>query len=101
MNQAVRRLIQESPAGPVKAHLKVGGGLEANEGEVKMAQLATGRREVITLFRSHHGQTMMMASYSGNAFREAPFPVLYPGSLQVPDRTASAASTAGSARPAA
>src|SRR5882672_5160248 len=41
--------------------------------------------EVITLFRSHLGQTMMMASMSGNAFRRAPFPMLYPGSIQVPD----------------
>lgn len=85
VNRVVRRLIQESPANLVKAHLKVSDGSEANEGAVKMAQLATGRREVITLFRSHHGQTMMMTSYSGNAFRRAPFPVLYPGSLQVPD----------------
>jgi 4-aminobutyrate aminotransferase-like enzyme len=28
---------------------------------------------------------MMMTSMSGNAFRKAPFPMLYPGSLQVPD----------------
>ncbi|WP_173086593.1 aspartate aminotransferase family protein [Phytohabitans rumicis] len=85
VNQVVARLIGESPANLVKAHLKVGGGSEANEGAIKMAQFATGRREVVSLFRSHHGQTMMMASYSGNAFRKAPFPMPYPGSLQVPD----------------
>jgi 4-aminobutyrate aminotransferase-like enzyme len=85
VNQVVHRLIKESPAGLVKAHLKVGGGSEANEGAIKMAQFATGRREVVSLFRSHHGQTMMMTSYSGNAFRKAPFPTPYPGSLQVPD----------------
>ncbi|MEJ3745095.1 aspartate aminotransferase family protein [Actinomycetes bacterium KLBMP 9797] len=85
VNQVVHRLIRESPANLVKVHLKVGGGSEANEGAVKMAQVATGRREVITLFRSHHGQTMMMTSYSGNAFRKAPFPILSAGSLQVPD----------------
>jgi 4-aminobutyrate aminotransferase-like enzyme len=85
VNDLVARLVAAAPAGLVKAHLKVSGGSEANEGAVKMAQVATGRREVITLFRSHHGQTMMMTSFSGNAFRKAPFPVLYPGSLQVPD----------------
>jgi 4-aminobutyrate aminotransferase-like enzyme len=66
-------------------HPKVSGGSSANEGAIKMAQYATGRSEVITLFRSHLGQTMMMASMSGNAFRKAPFPMLYPGSIQVPD----------------
>ncbi|MEU8047997.1 aspartate aminotransferase family protein [Micromonospora echinofusca] len=81
----VRRLVACSPESLSKVHLKVGGGSEANEGAIKMAQVATGRREVVTLFRSHLGQTMMMTSMSGNAFRKAPFPLLYPGSVQVPD----------------
>jgi 4-aminobutyrate aminotransferase len=81
----VRRLMACSPDGLTRVHLKVGGGSEANEGAVKMAQVATGRSEVVTLFRSHLGQTMMMTSMSGNAFRKAPFPLLYPGSVQVPD----------------
>ncbi|MEV0729299.1 aspartate aminotransferase family protein [Polymorphospora sp. NPDC050346] len=85
VSRTVRRLVEESPPNLVQVHLKVGGGSEANEGAVKMAQRATGRREVVTLFRSHHGQTMMMTSMSGNAFRKAPFPILYPGSVQVPD----------------
>ena len=46
---------------------------------------ATGRRDVITLFRSHVGQTVMMASLSGNAFRKQPLAQLYHGGLQVPD----------------
>jgi 4-aminobutyrate aminotransferase len=50
-----------------------------------MAQVATGRREVITLFRSHLGQTMMTTSMSANAFRKEPFPTLFPGALHVPD----------------
>lgn len=85
VNTLVGQLIDTSPPNLVKVHLKVGGGSEANEGAIKMAQHATGRGEVISLFRSHHGQTMMMTSLSGNAFRKAPFPLLYPGSLQVPD----------------
>lgn len=58
---------------------------EANEGAIKMAQRATGRRDIITLFRSHVGQTMMTAYLSGNAFRKASFPLTLPGGLHVPD----------------
>jgi 4-aminobutyrate aminotransferase len=81
----VRRLVEVSPDNITRVNPKVCGGSSANEGAIKMAQYATGRSEVITLFRSHLGQTMMMASMSGNAFRKAPFPLLYPGSIQVPD----------------
>lgn len=85
VNDVVRKLVQHSPGNLTKVHLKVSGGSEANEGAIKMAQVATGRREVITLFRSHLGQTMMTTSLSGSSFRKAPFPVLFPGSIQVPD----------------
>ncbi|MCA2211814.1 aspartate aminotransferase family protein [Jidongwangia harbinensis] len=85
VDDLIRGLVACSPENLTKVHLKVGGGSEANEGAIKMAQVATGRREVITLFRSHLGQTMMMTSMSGNAFRKAPFPILFPGSVQVPD----------------
>lgn len=85
INGLVQRLVETSPANLTRVHPKVSGGSSANEGAIKMAQHATGKSEVITLFRSHVGQTMMMASMSGNAFRREPFPLLYPGSLQVPD----------------
>ncbi|WP_372426178.1 aspartate aminotransferase family protein [Salinarimonas chemoclinalis] len=74
-----------APDGLSLVNPKVGGGSEANEGAIKMAQRATGRSQVITLFRAHVGQTLMMSSMSGNAFRREPFPVELPGSLQVPD----------------
>ncbi|MFF4422374.1 aspartate aminotransferase family protein [Streptomyces sp. NPDC001549] len=85
VNGLVRRLVEVSPDNLTKVHPKVSGGSAANEGAIKMAQMATGKSEVITLFRSHVGQTMMMTSMSGNAFRREPFPNLFPGSLQVPD----------------
>jgi 4-aminobutyrate aminotransferase-like enzyme len=85
INELVGRLIRLSPDNITRVHLKVSSGSVANEGAIKMAQMATGRADVITLFRSHLGQTMMMASLSGNAFRKESFPRLYPGSLQVPD----------------
>jgi 4-aminobutyrate aminotransferase-like enzyme len=82
---AARKLIEVSPSNLTTANLKVSSGSAANEGAIKMAQLATGKRDVLTLFRSHVGQTMMMTSMSGNAFRRSPFPNLFPGGLQVPD----------------
>ncbi|KPI23462.1 Acetylornithine transaminase [Actinobacteria bacterium OK074] len=85
VNDVARKLVALSPDNLTRVHLKVSGGSSANEGAIKMAQVATGRRDVITLFRSHLGQSMMMTSMSGHAFRKAPFPVIYPGSLQVPD----------------
>lgn len=85
VNELVRRLVEVSPSNLTKVHLKVSGGSTANEGAVKMAQAATGRRDVITLFRSHHGQTMMTTTLSGEAYRKAPFPYLFPGVVHVPD----------------
>jgi 4-aminobutyrate aminotransferase len=85
VHELVRRLVEVTPPNLTKVHLKVSGGSTANEGAVKMAQLATGRRDVVTLFRSHHGQTMMTTTMSGESFRKAPFPHLMPGVLQVPD----------------
>ncbi|MFH8576218.1 aspartate aminotransferase family protein [Streptomyces zaomyceticus] len=85
VNELVDRLVSVSPKNLTKVHLKVSSGSGANEGAIKMAQAATGKRDVITLFRSHLGQSMMMASLSGNAFRKAPFPSLLPGGLHVPD----------------
>lgn len=85
INDLSRRLVDLAPGRITRAHLKVSGGSEANEGAVKMAQRATGRRDVITTFRSHVGQTVMMSSLSGNAFRRLPLANVMPGGLQVPD----------------
>ncbi len=85
INELSRRLVDLAPTPITKAHLKVAGGSEANEGAIKMAQRATGKRDVITLFRAHVGQTMMTTSMSGNAFRKEPFQTLFHNTLQVPD----------------
>lgn len=85
INDLSRRLVDLAPTSITKAHLKVGGGSEANEGAIKMAQRATGKRDVVTLFRAHVGQTMMTTSMSGNAFRKQPFQTLFHNTLQVPD----------------
>jgi 4-aminobutyrate aminotransferase-like enzyme len=85
INDLTRKLIEVAPGNMSKVHPKVSSGSAANEGAIKMAQYATGRREVITLFRSHHGQTVMTTGASGNAFRRAPFPGGNRHALQVPD----------------
>jgi len=83
--QLARELIRVSPPNLSRVHLKVSGGSTANECAIRMAQLTTGRRGVISLFRSHHGHTALTTSVSGDAFRRQSLAVLYPGSLQVPD----------------
>lgn len=85
INNVVRKLVQLSPKNLTKVHPKVSSGSVANEGAIKIAQYFTGKKDVISLFRSHLGQTMMMTSLSGNAFRKEPFPNLFAGSIQVPD----------------
>lgn len=85
VNALAENLLSVAPPNMTKVHPKVCSGSVANEGAIKMAQLATGKTEIITLFRSHLGQTMMMTSMSGNAFRKSKFPIHSPLSLQVPD----------------
>lgn len=84
INELCAMLVELAPAGMARAHLKVASGSGANEGAIKMAQRATGARDVITLFRSHHGQTALTASISGNAFRREALVDSYPN-LIVPD----------------
>lgn len=78
------KLVEISPPNLTKVHLRDITGSTAIEGAIKIAQVATGKRDVITFFGSHHGQTMMTTEISGNAFRRAPYPVQSTGALQVP-----------------
>jgi len=48
-------------------------GSTANECAVRIAQKYTGRSEVISLFLSHHGQSITSTSISGNSFRRQNF----------------------------
>lgn len=60
-------------------------GSTAVEGAVKIAQKATGKTDIISLFHSHHGQTMYATAISGNAFRRANQPDASVGSsIKVP-----------------
>jgi 4-aminobutyrate aminotransferase-like enzyme len=77
-------LVEISPPNLTRVHLRDLTGSTAVEGAIKIAQLATGRRDVITMFTSHHGQTAFTTNVSGNAFRRAGYPVHQAGTLQVP-----------------
>lgn len=68
-----KKLVEVSPEGLNKVHLKVCGGSTANEGAIKMAQVVTDKTEVISFFRSHIGQTIYTMNLSGNAFRKKDF----------------------------
>ena len=65
--------------------MKSASGSDANEGAIKIAQHITGKTDVISLFRSHLGQTIGMIQASGAAFRRKPFTFQLPGMLHVPD----------------
>jgi len=79
------KLISLCPSNLKKVHPKVCGGSTANEGAIKIAQYHTKKKDVISFFRSHLGQTMMTLSYSGNSFRKECFHNLTPGHICVPD----------------
>lgn len=78
------KLLEVSPPGLEKVHLKVSSGSAANEGAIKMAQFVTGKTDVISLFRSHLGQTIFTMNASGNGFRRRPFRLANSGILHVP-----------------
>lgn len=84
VNQLVQKLVEVSPENLTKVHPKVSSGSMANEGAIKIAQYVTGKRDVISLFRSHLGQSMMTLSLSGNAYRREPFPFFSQGAIHVP-----------------
>ncbi|WP_426976001.1 aspartate aminotransferase family protein [Pseudarthrobacter sp. O4] len=59
-------------------------GSSATECAIRIAQKATGRSGIVSLFLSHHGQTVGAAGVSGNAFRQASFTLPFVGSLKIP-----------------
>ncbi|WP_366151270.1 aspartate aminotransferase family protein [Lysinibacillus sphaericus] len=69
----VEKLVEITPQSLTKIHLKVSGGSTANEGAIKMAQNYNGKNGVISLFRSHVGQTIYTMNASGLSFRREPF----------------------------
>jgi 4-aminobutyrate aminotransferase-like enzyme len=59
-------------------------GSTANECAIQIAQKATGKREIISVFMSHHGQSITSIGISGNAFRQSNFDAPFAGALKIP-----------------
>lgn len=59
-------------------------GSTANECAIRIAQKATGKREIISVFWSHHGQSITGTAISGNAFRQSNFNAPFSGALKIP-----------------
>lgn len=85
VNRVAELLVELSPPGLTRVNLRSSGGSTANEGAIKIAQLHTGRRDVIVPFRAHIGQTLATGALNGMARLREPFPPTYPGAVHVPD----------------
>jgi 4-aminobutyrate aminotransferase-like enzyme len=59
-------------------------GSTANECAIRIAQKATGKSDIVSLFLSHHGQSAAATGISGNAFRQRSFALPFVGSLKIP-----------------
>jgi 4-aminobutyrate aminotransferase-like enzyme len=84
-NRVMELLVELSPPNLTRVNLRSSGGSTANEGAIKIAQLHTGRRDVIVPFRAHIGQTLATSALNGMARMRTPFPPIYPGAVAVPD----------------
>lgn len=68
-----RRIVQAA-GGAMSKVFFTNGGAEANEHAVRMARLHTGRRKVLTTYRSYHGATGTAISLTGDPRRWASEP---------------------------
>jgi 4-aminobutyrate aminotransferase len=79
-----RRLAAVAPPGLGQAHVKACSGSTANEAAIRFAQHVTGRRDVVSLHRSHHGQTALTTCVSGDSRRRAGLEQQFAGTVHVP-----------------
>jgi 4-aminobutyrate aminotransferase-like enzyme len=84
IDELAQKLIDIAPNSLNRVHLKATGGSTANELAIKMAMNYTGKSEVISLFKAHHGQTFATTQYSGLSFRKEKFNFNSFNSLIVP-----------------
>lgn len=83
-DQILNQLKPHLPDGIDSLWLRDVSGSGAVEGAIRMSQKYTGRTGVISLFMSHHGQSLATASISGNAFRLEHFNTIINGSFKIP-----------------
>ncbi|CDG19313.1 aspartate aminotransferase family protein [Xenorhabdus doucetiae] len=80
----LRKLVKYTPEGVDRIWLRDVSGSGAVECAIRIAQKATGRSGVISLFLAHHGQSLATAQISGNAFRIKDFHINIDGSIKIP-----------------
>lgn len=68
VNLLAKEVISIAPGSMKKVNLKVTSGSVANEGALKAAYKKTGKKGVVSLIGSHHGQTMETMKISGKNF---------------------------------
>ncbi|TQS41026.1 aspartate aminotransferase family protein [Cryptosporangium phraense] len=67
-SEAARLIVERAPEGLNKVFF-TNGGADANENAVRMARLHTGRRKVLTTYRSYHGNTATAIQMTGDPRR--------------------------------
>ncbi|MEJ1156516.1 aspartate aminotransferase family protein [Microbacterium marmarense] len=68
--ELARRVTEVAPDGFEKVFF-TNGGADANENAVRMARLVTGKRKVLSMYRSYHGSTSTAISLTGDPRRWA------------------------------
>jgi 4-aminobutyrate aminotransferase-like enzyme len=78
VGELAARLATVAPAGLTKTFFSCSGA-EANEGALRLAKQATGRREVVALAYGFHGRTIGTLSITGNSARKKNIGPYLPG----------------------
>jgi len=68
--ELARRIVEVAPEGMSKVFF-TNGGADANENAVRMARLVTGKRKVLAMYRSYHGNTSTAITLTGDPRRWA------------------------------
>ncbi len=68
--ELARRIAEVAPDGMSKVFF-TNGGADANENAVRMARLVTGKRKVLSMYRSYHGNTSTAITLTGDPRRWA------------------------------
>ncbi|MFV0252647.1 MAG: aspartate aminotransferase family protein [Beutenbergiaceae bacterium] len=66
--ELARRIAQVAPEGLSKVFF-TNGGADANENAVRMARIVTGKRKVLSMYRSYHGNTSTAITLTGDPRR--------------------------------
>lgn len=66
--ELARRIAEVAPEGHEKVFF-TNGGADANENAVRMARIVTGRRKVLSMYRSYHGNTSTAIALTGDPRR--------------------------------